>query len=83
MVQLCAIAMHSFLLGILLLLSIPEGVDGVESYRPARELRLAALHDPSDATTLNRGGKRDYQSVTSFPALARFRQAQLQVTRTP
>lgn len=79
MVQLCAIALHSFLLGILLLLSIPEGMDGIGSYRPARELRLAALHDSSDATTLNRGVKRDYQSLTGFPALAGFRRAQLQL----
>ena len=76
-VQLFATTFHAFLLGIVVLTSVPQVADG--DYRPARESRLATLPDPVDSTALNRGIKRfDHQSPPGFLALARFRQAQVQ-----
>ena len=79
LVQLFAITLHTFLLGIVVLASVPLGLDREGDYRPARESRLAALHDQFDGTALNRGVKRsDNQSPAGSSASARFRQAQVQ-----
>ena len=78
-VQLLAITLHSLLLGIVVLASVPQASDRAGEYRPARESRLVALHDQIDGTALNRGVKRyDNQSPAGFWALACFRQAQVQ-----
>ena len=78
-VQLFAIALHTFLLGIVLLASVPQVSDREGAYRPARESRLAALDDFIDGTALNRGVKRnDSQSAAGFLALGFFRQFQVQ-----
>jgi len=77
-VQLFAITLHTFLLGIVVLASVPQVSDSGGDYRPARESRLAALHDQIDGTALNRGVKRyDSSSPAGFLALARIRQAQV------
>jgi hypothetical protein len=77
-VQLFAMTLHSFLLGIVVLASVPQVSDRAGDYRPVRESRLAALHDPVDGTALNRGVKRyDNQNPAGFLALARFLQAQV------
>jgi hypothetical protein len=44
-VQLFATALHTFLLGIVLLASVPQVLDREGAYRPARESRLAGLDD--------------------------------------
>jgi hypothetical protein len=76
-VQLFAIALHTFLLGIVLLASVPQVSDREGAYRPARESRLAALDDFIDGTDLNRGVKRyDSQSPAGFLAVSVFRQLQ-------
>jgi len=78
-VQLFTIALHSFLLGIAVLASVPQVPDSSGDYRRTRESRLVALHDHIDGTALSRGAKRfDNQSPVVFLALARFRQAQVQ-----
>jgi hypothetical protein len=77
--QLCAITLHTFLLGIVVLASVSQVSDRAGDYRPARESRLAAVHDPVDGTALNRGVKRyDNQSPAGFLALARLDEAQAQ-----
>ena len=78
-VQLFAITLHTFLLGIVVLASVPQVSDNGGDYRPARESRLAALHDQVDGTALNRGVKRyDTQSPAGFSASAHFSQDQVQ-----
>lgn len=73
--------LHTFLLGIVILASVPQVSNRAGDYRPVRESRLAALQDPVDGTALNRGVKRyDNQNPAGFLALARFRHAQLQQT---
>jgi len=77
-VQLIAITLHSLLLGVVVLVSVPQVSDRAGDYRPARESRLAALHDPAEGTALNRGVKRhDNHGPASFLALVRFPQAQV------
>jgi hypothetical protein len=77
-VQLFVIALHTFLLGIVLLASVPQVSDREGAYRPARESRLAALDDFIESTALNRGAKRyDNQSAAEFLVLARCRQFQV------
>ena len=77
-VQLFAIALHTFLLGIVLLASVSQVSDREGAYRPARESRLAALDDFIDGTALNRGVKRyDSQSPAGFLALGFFRQIEV------
>jgi hypothetical protein len=78
-VQLVAITLHSFLLGIVVLASVPQIPDSGGDYRTTRESRLVALHDPADGTALHREVKR-YQSQSSLGSLAlvRFRQVQVQ-----
>ena len=75
-VQLFAIALHTFLLGIVLLASVPQVSDRKEAYRPARESRLAALDDFIDGTALNRGVKRYDSQIAGFLALGFSRQFQ-------
>ena len=71
--------LHSFLLGIVVLASVPQVSDRAGDYRPARESQLAVLHDPVDGTALHRGIKRyDNQTPTGFLALARLGEAQAQ-----
>ncbi len=78
-VQLFAITLHTCLLGIVILASVPQVSDRGGDYRPERESRLAALHDPVDSTALNSGIKRfGHQSSVGFLALVRFSQAQVQ-----
>jgi hypothetical protein len=78
-VQLLAITLHTFLLGIVVLASVPQVSDSGGDYRPAYESRLAALHDQIDGTALTRGVKRsDNHSPAGFSASARFRQVQVQ-----
>lgn len=78
-VQLFAIALHSFLLGVVVLVTVPQVSDRAGDYRTIRDSRLVALHDQIDRTALNRGEKRcDNQSPAGFLALARFRQAEVQ-----
>jgi len=78
-VQLFALTLHTFLLGIVVLASIPQVSDREVDYRPTPQSRLAALHDQIDGAALNRGVKRyDSQSSAGFLALARIRQAQVQ-----
>ena len=75
-VQLFAIAFHTFLLGIVLLASVPQVSDREGAYRPARESRLAVLDDFIDGAALNRGAKRyDNQSPAGFLPLGYFRQS--------
>jgi hypothetical protein len=74
-VQLFATALHTFLLGIVLLASVPQASDREGAFRTARESRLAALDEFIDGTALNRGAKRyDNQSPAGFLALGFFRQ---------
>ena len=83
-VQLFAITLHTVLLGIVVLASVPQVSDREIDYRPLPQSRLAALHDPIDGTALDRGVKRyDGPSPTGFLALARFRQAQVQRAALP
>jgi len=78
-VQLFAIALHTFLLGIVVLAAVPQISDRTGAYRPAGESRLAALGDLIDGAALNRGVKRyDSQSPAGFLALGFFRQFQVQ-----
>ena len=78
-VQLLAITLHSFLLGIVVLASVPQDSEREGDYRSARASRLAALHDQFDGRALNRGVKPyDNPSPGAFFASARFRQAQVQ-----
>jgi len=78
-VQLLAITLHSFLLGIVVLASVPQVADREGDYRPAQTSRLATLHDQIDGRALNRGVKPyDSPSPGAFFASARFRQAQVQ-----
>ena len=78
-VQLLAITLHTFLLGIVVLASVPQVSEREGEYRPAHASRLATLHDQIDGRALNRGVKRyDNQSPAGFLALARIRQAQVQ-----
>lgn len=78
-VQLFAITLHTFLLGIVVLASVPQVSDSAGDYRPARESRLAALHEPVDSTAFNRGLKRyDNQSPASILDLACFCETQVQ-----
>lgn len=64
-VQLFTITLHSFLLGLVVLASVPQDSDRAGDYRSARESQLAALHEPIDGTALNRGVKRFEQPVPS------------------
>jgi len=78
-VQLLAITLHSFLLGIVVLASVPQVADRDGDYRPAQTSRLATLHDQIDGRALNRGVKPyDSPSPGAFFASARFRQSQVQ-----
>ena len=78
-VQLFAITLYTCLLGIVILATVPQVSDRGGDYRPVRENRLAALHDPIDSTALNCGIKRfGHQSSAGFLALVRFGQAQVQ-----
>ena len=78
-VQLLAIALHSFLLGIVVLASVPQVSEREGVNRPAHASRLAALHDQIHGRALNRGVKPyDSPSPGAFFASARFRQAQVQ-----
>lgn len=78
-VQLFAIALHTFLLGIVLLASVSQVSDRDGAFWPARENRLAALDDFIDGAALNRGAKRyDNQSPAGFLPLSFFRQFEVQ-----
>jgi hypothetical protein len=69
----------SFLLGIVVFVSVPQVSDREGNYRPAHENRLAALYDRVDGTSFNRAVKRcDRPGAPGFLALARFRHAQAQ-----
>ena len=77
--QLFALTLHTFLLGIVILASVPQVSEREGDYRPAHASRLAALHDQIDGRALNRGVKPyDSPSPGAFFASARFRQAQVQ-----
>ena len=76
-VQLFAISLHFFLLGVVVLDSVPQVSDLEVDNRPLPVRRLAHLHDPTDGTALNPGIKRyDSQSPAVFLALPRIRQSQ-------
>jgi hypothetical protein len=78
-VQLLAITLHTFLLGIVVLASVPQVSEREGDYRPAHASRLATLHDQIDGRALNRGVKPyDSPSPGASFASARFRQAQVQ-----
>jgi hypothetical protein len=78
-VQLCAIALHAFLLGIVLLTAVPPVSDREGAFRPVRESRLAVLVDFIDGTALNRGAKRyDSQSPAGILASGFFQQSHVQ-----
>jgi hypothetical protein len=77
-VQLFAIALHTFLLGFVVLASVSQVSDRDGAYRPARESQLAALDDFIDGTALNGGVKLyDSQSPAGFLVLGFFRQFQV------
>jgi hypothetical protein len=76
--QLVAMAFHTFLLSVVILASAPQVSDREGAYRPTDESRLAALSDFIDATALNRGAKRyDNQNSAGFLASAVFRRLPL------
>ena len=80
-VQLFAIALHFFLLGVVVLGSDPQVSDLEVDNRLVPVRRLVPLHNPTDGTALNPGIKRyDSQSPAVFLALPRIRQSQDHLT---
>jgi hypothetical protein len=83
-VQLVAMTLHTFLLGIVVLAAASQVSDREGAYRPAGESRLAALGDFIDGTALKRGAERnDGQGPAGFLASAVFHSSRLSRSALP